>query len=94
MNPYGDGFCAGLQKAYEEQERFHEEEWGLALTIPKSVIDVMETMGKPFGYGEADHNDHDIKFVQEGYQDGKQFDPSTKLEGTKQGIYGNCQLCG
>ncbi|NCB30382.1 MAG: DUF2786 domain-containing protein [Clostridia bacterium] len=73
---YGNGFCEGLKDAFEEQQQAHQA-WGLVLAAPQSVLDVWKSMGKSSRYGNAVRMNS--RFALEGYQDGKAFDPSTKL---------------
>lgn len=79
-NAYGDGFCSGLQKAFEEQQKQHDQEWGLVLVVPQAVTDAMKDMGKASSYAKPDYSGHKRNFAREGYEDGRKFDPSTKLE--------------
>lgn len=38
-NGYGYGFALGVAEAFENQQKEHEESWGLVLTMPKEVIE-------------------------------------------------------
>lgn len=78
MNAYGDGFCEGLQEAFEEQQKQHQE-WGLVLMTPKVVLDIADTMQEGV-FREDDDYDETYDTFMQGYQDGKKFDSSTKLE--------------
>lgn len=77
-NAYGLGFCKGLNSAFAEQARQHQE-YGLVLVVPKAVTDAMGDMGKPAAYGSSNTGGRNRDFLIRGYQDGKSFDPSTKL---------------
>lgn len=79
-NAYGDGFCSGLLDGFQEQERAHEQEWGLVLQTPKEVMDIVTSMKKGKMFGQMAYSGSEHKFIQKGYQDGQAFDPSTKLE--------------
>lgn len=81
-NAYGEGFCMGLRKAFARQEEEHNE-WGLALSTPREVLDAMNGMGKPSGYGRVRLDEENMRFVHEGYRDGKRFHPSRRIEGTR-----------
>lgn len=78
-NAYGTGFCEGLKAAYVEQDKKHQE-WGLVLVTPEAVMAAMQDMGKPTGYGKVDRGGWKQQFVNQGYEDGRKFDPSTKLQ--------------
>lgn len=80
VHAYGNGFCTGLYEAFQEQDMQHEKEWGLVLATPGEVLEVMDTMGKATAYVKTVYDDHSLDFAQEGYEDGKKFDPSRKLE--------------
>lgn len=79
-NAYGEGFCMGLQDAFQKQEAAHEQEWGLVLQAPKAVMDIANLMKKGRQYGEIDYTGDAEHFVSKGMQDGQRFDPSTKLD--------------
>lgn len=76
---YGAGFCKGLSDAFKEQTKEHQE-WGLVLVTPKAVTDAMSDMGKGSSYGSVDIRGRNRDFLAQGYQDGKKFDPSHRLE--------------
>lgn len=81
-NAYGWGFAAGLRKAYEEQEKQHQE-WGLVMIVPKAVDDEILSMcgnakPKPYGDGRVDYEGQG--FAQSGYEAGKAFDPRKRVE--------------
>lgn len=77
-NAYGLGFCKGLSSALEEQTRQHQE-YGLVLVVPKAVTDAAGDIGKATAYGSNSTDWRNRDFVARGYQDGKAFDPSSKL---------------
>ncbi|MDO4275080.1 MAG: DUF2786 domain-containing protein [Eubacteriales bacterium] len=79
-NAYGDGFCIGLEEAFKRQETEHNQEWGLVLQTPKAVLDNIKHMKKGKQFGDMDYSGETRHFVSKGIQDGKRFDPSTKLE--------------
>lgn len=82
-NAYGWGFCSGLKSAFAEQNQQHQE-WGLVLVTPKQVMDVMNDMGKPKSFGRPDWADDWKKdHGRRGYQDGREFDPETRLSDGK-----------
>ena len=49
-NAFGWGFCSGLEAAFQEQEKEHQE-WGLVLAVPQAVEDVINKMSKPTSFG-------------------------------------------
>lgn len=75
-NAYGWGFVQGVDRAFREQDE-QNQEWSLVLAVPQAVTDSMADMGKESSYGKikGDHSDYRAM----GYQDGKKFDPSTRL---------------
>lgn len=79
---YGNGFCAGLKDAFAEQQQAHQA-WGLVLAAPQPVQELWKAMGKSSRFGNAVRGDS--RLALQGYQDGKQFDPSTKLESPGRG---------
>lgn len=74
---YGNGFCQGLKDAFAEQQQANAA-WGLILATPQNVLDIWKGMGKSYRFGKAVRADSLLAL--EGYQDGKRFDPSAKLE--------------
>ena len=83
-NAFGWGFCYGLETAFQEQEKEHQE-WGLVLAVPQAVHDAMGYMGKPTGFGSAQINGWRQKYANAGFAEGKRFDPARQLEpGSKQ----------
>lgn len=75
-NAYGWGFVQGVARAFEEQNQEHQE-WGLVLVVPQAVTDSMKDMGKKLSYGKMKSSHADYRAM--GYEDGRKFDPSTKL---------------
>lgn len=78
-NAYGWGFCYGLEAAFQEQEKEHQE-WGLVLAVPQAVEDVMRKMNKPAPYGTVNVNGWRAKYASAGYAEGKKFIPGQQLE--------------
>lgn len=78
-NAYGWGFCRGLNAAFREQENEHQE-WGLALTVPQAVKDVIKRMGEPSVYSSAKIDGWRAKYAHAGYVEGKEFVPGQQLE--------------
>ena len=79
-NSYGYGFCAGVQKAFLEQQETNKDEWGLVLVIPKEVKEACQGFADvPFAARAAKEITSDG--YSRGYADGKGFDPSKKLKG-------------
>jgi len=78
-NAYGWGFCRGLDAAFQEQEKNHQE-WGLALVIPQAVEDAAGQLGKPSSYGQENIDGWRKKYAHVGYMEGKKFGPEHQLE--------------
>ena len=77
-NAYGNGFVAGLNQLYQEQEKDHSE-WGLVMVTPKPVSEYMaslKTKNKPFGGGDERWTQ---QYREQGVAAGKQFAPSKRL---------------
>ena len=81
---YGYAFCAGLREAFEEQQKAHQE-WGLMMVIPQAVMDTEVGKQTPKSYGNAAGVFHHstIEARQRGYEDGRKFDPATRLTQAK-----------
>lgn len=79
---YGHGFTTGILEAFERQTQ-ENQEYGLVLVIPQEVKDKAAEMGKATVFKEADDPKHmsEIAAMQEGYEDGQEFDPSKRLAG-------------
>ncbi len=79
-NSYGFGFIAGIRHAFQKQKEEHQS-WGLVLTVPQAVIAEAEKMGPPQSFeGKASRNLSRSAF-QDGYVDGKKFDPTKRIAG-------------
>lgn len=78
-NAYGWGFCRGLDAAFQEQEKEHQE-WGLALVVPQDVEDAAGQLGKPSTYGKENTSGWRTKYARVGYMEGKKFAPDHQLE--------------
>lgn len=78
-NAFGWGFCYGLEDAFWEQEKEHQE-WGLVLAVPQAVKDVVGRMGAPSTYGQANTGGWRTKYADAGYAEGKKFVPGQQLE--------------
>lgn len=78
-NAFGWGFCYGLEAAFQEQEREHQE-WGLVLAVPKAVTDAMSYMSKPTQFASAQIDGWRSKYANAGYAEGKTFNPARQLE--------------
>lgn len=76
-NAYGWGFCMGLEEAYKEQDKAHQE-WALALTAPKPVLDTANGM-RQLPFAIANVNLHNKAAIALGYNDGKNFTPETRI---------------
>lgn len=80
-NAYGWGFTRGVAAAFREQEEQHQE-WGLVMVVPKAVDDSMADMGKKTSFGKEKTGGWRDAYRALGYQDGKQFDPTSRLADT------------
>ena len=74
---YGWGFCAGLKAAYDAQTAQHQE-WGLVMVVPQEVEDEIAAMKKTT-YAKPSAGTWGSQFATKGYQDGKEFDPTHRL---------------
>lgn len=88
-NAYGWGFVQGVERAFTEQDE-QNQEWGLVLVVPQAVTDSMADMGKKTSYGKMKGGHSDYRSM--GYQDGRKFDPTTRLSGAPEraAIGGGC----
>lgn len=78
-NAYGWGFCYGLEAAFQEQEKEHQE-WGLVLAVPQAVEDVISKMNKLTPFGTVSVDGWRAKYANAGYVEGKKFVPERQLE--------------
>lgn len=78
-NAYGWGFCYGLEAAFQEQEKEHQE-WGLVLAVPQAVEDVINKMSKPTSFGTVSVDGWRAKYANAGYVEGRKFVPEQRLE--------------
>lgn len=79
---YGYGFAAGVSEMFERQTE-ENREWGLVLAVPKEVMEESLKMGKGSVFKEmaAPQHSSEIMAMNEGYEDGKKFDPAHRLKG-------------
>lgn len=82
-NAYGYGFAKGLEQAYAEQDREHQE-WGLVLTTPQPVLDVESTMGKKTKFATYNLSGQLRDYASMGMADGKKFDPGRRIPESEQ----------
>lgn len=78
-NAFGWGFCYGLEAAFQEQEKEHQE-WGLVLAVPQAVEDVINKMSKPTSFGSVSVDGWRAKYANAGYAEGRKFVPRQQLE--------------
>lgn len=77
---FGKGFVRGLAAAYDEQGASHQE-WGLVMVIPKEVNDFADSRWRTAHFSsQLDSEANDAFLYAKGYDEGKRFDPSTKLK--------------
>jgi hypothetical protein len=75
-NNYAWGFITGLQDLYEEQNA-QNQQWGLVMVTPKEVKDVTKGMSTVKARTHANSN---TEAFSDGYCDGNQFTPNSRLE--------------
>ena len=71
----------GVRWVKPEEEEQHQE-WGLVMVVPKAVDDSMADMGKKTSFGKEKTGGWRDAYRALGYQDGKQFDPTSRLADT------------
>ena len=79
LHNYGEGFAAGLKKAYDAQKAQNEKDWGLMLVTPKEVYERCATSNiqherysnEPFRIKRA---------FQKGHEDGEKFNMAERVE--------------
>lgn len=81
-NAYGAGFAAGLYEAFQSQNKQHEEDWGLVLTVPQEVEKAAASLRNGGVYANLNPGNF-RNFSAQGYEDGKNFHPETSLEQTE-----------
>lgn len=89
LDGYGFGFAHGVRKAFDQQKREKqqngEEGWGLVMVMPTEVKEACKDFEEKDLRGKAEREASGSAY-RDGYEDGKQFDPGTKLEnGSKEG---------
>ena len=76
---YGWAFVHGLNYAFEQQDKQHQE-WGLVMTVPQVVNDVTFDSKKPSSWGnDKSQGMAHLAVVQRGFEDGKNFDPASRI---------------
>lgn len=75
---YGFGFANGVNAAFARQKDEHRE-WGLVLIVPTEVQEVANEMETTIFKKSDLKSQGELKYTQQGYEDGQDFDPSTKL---------------
>lgn len=74
---YGWGFCMGLKEAFQAQSDQHQE-WALVMAVPQAVEDATKRMAQ-ITYARRTDTRWNADCGKLGYQDGKAFDPSRRL---------------
>lgn len=77
---YGFGYTHGIKEAFKQQMEHDETGFGLVMTIPKEVSDETDAM-KHEKFKSAAHEQMSARAFLQGNEDGKKFDPGTKLSG-------------
>ena len=81
-NAYGTGFTSGIHEVFQDQDRQHEEGWGLILTVPQEVEKVAASLRHDKCYANLNPGNF-RNFSIQGYEDGKNFHPDSSLEQTE-----------
>ncbi len=76
---YGYGFTNGIRAALEAQDEAHRGEWGLVLVMPQEVQAAAQYLGKHPFRARTERN-IDPEVYSQGYEQGKKFDPSRRLD--------------
>lgn len=82
-NAYGIGFTSGLREVFQNQDRQHEEDWGLILTVPREVEKAAAFLRHEKCYTNLNPGNF-RSFSMQGYEDGKKFHPESSLEQERQ----------
>lgn len=77
---YGFGYTQGIKEAFEQQREHDETGWGLVMTVPKEVSDETDAM-KHEKFKSAAQEQMSARAFWQGNEDGKKFDPGTKIAG-------------
>lgn len=77
---YGFGFVEGIESAFDEQKKKHQE-WGLVMVMPKEVEEASSYLGKKSFESKAADNISSLAYNL-GRQDGKDFSPDKRLQET------------
>ena len=82
---YGYGFVSGVNEAFAEQNE-ENQEYGLVLKVPKEAKDELSKMGPPKEFKKPPKSKTvgELDAAWRGVEDGRKFDPSSKLEEKKQ----------
>ena len=82
---YGYGFVSGVNEAFAEQNE-ENQEYGLVLKVPKEAKDELSKIGPPkeFKKPPKPKTVGELDAAWRGVEDGRKFDPSSKLEEKKQ----------
>lgn len=75
---YGFGYVQGIKKAFEVQKSQDETGWGLIMTVPKEVSDETAEM-RHEKFTSSSMEQMSARGFAIGKEDGKKFDPGTKL---------------
>ncbi len=78
LTGYGDGFATGIDRAFKEQKSQKEEGWGLVMVMPIEVKDACSDMQRQ-AFNAAALDRMNRSAYAQGVEDGKKFDPGTKL---------------
>lgn len=77
---YGYGFMIGVQEAFEKQKEENKEKgWGLVMVMPQEVVEHTKKFKKE-KFDEHAGSKIDVDAFGDGYMDGKNFDPTKRLE--------------
>lgn len=77
-NSYGYGYVDGISEAFQKQQDEMQDEWGLVMSTPKDVTDVISTF-KSVSFHSRAENLISEDMYKTGYHDGTEFDPTKRV---------------
>ena len=78
---YASSFINGLKESFKEQVESNKDTWGLVVQTPEEVLKVYNA--KNIKTSSLKIRSYDDKVSSKGYNDGKNFNTSNKVRGTK-----------
>lgn len=80
--PRSIGYVTSICEAFKKQKEEKEEGWGLVMTMATEVKEACKDLINE-NYKSAAMNTIDPHAYERGFKDGKDFDPCTKLDVSK-----------